>query len=72
VDAIVRAVISEPHVADLRITSIERKRLRYFDEEDAKREGGFTLEEFKKKWEKTCREWDENQLVYVIHFESAK
>jgi ParB family chromosome partitioning protein len=72
VGATVRAVISEPHVADLRITSIERKRLRYFDEEDAKREGGFTLGEFKKKWKKTCGEWDENQLVYVIHFEIAK
>jgi ParB/RepB/Spo0J family partition protein len=70
--AVVHAVIWEPHVTDLRIKSIERKRLRYFDEEDAKREGGFTLEEFKSRWRKTHGEWDENQLVYVIHFESVK
>lgn len=70
--ATVRATIWEPHVADLRITSVERKKLRYFDEEDAKREGGCTLEEFRKRWKKTNGEWDENQLVYVLHFEKLK
>lgn len=70
--ATVRAAIYEPHVADLRITSIERKRLKYFDEEDAKREGGYTLEQFKKQWRKTHGQWDEDQLVYVIHFEKTK
>jgi len=72
VGAIVHAIIWEPHIADLRITFIERKKLRYFDEEDAKREGGYTLEEFKKKWKETHGEWDENQLIYVIHFERIK
>ncbi|NWF87802.1 ParB/RepB/Spo0J family partition protein [Candidatus Bathyarchaeota archaeon] len=70
--SIVHATIQEPHIADLRITSVERKKLRYFDEEDAKREGGYTLEEFKRKWKKVHGEWDENQLVYVIHFEKVK
>jgi ParB family chromosome partitioning protein len=70
--AIVRAAIWEPHVADLRISSVERKRLKYFDEEDAKREGGYTLEQFKKLWKKTRGEWNEDQLVYVIHFEKIK
>jgi ParB family chromosome partitioning protein len=70
--AIVYAAIWEPHVADLRITSIERKRLRYFDEEDAKREGGYTLQEFRKMWKEACGEWDEDQLVYIIRFEKAK
>lgn len=70
--ATVHAAIWEPHVVDLRITSVERKRLRYFDEEDAKREGGYTLEQFKKKWKAIQGEWDENQLVYIIHFEKAK
>jgi ParB family chromosome partitioning protein len=72
VGATVRAAIYEPHVADLRITSIERKRLKYFDEDDAKREGGYTLEQFKKQWKKTHYEWDENRLVYVIHFEKIE
>jgi ParB family chromosome partitioning protein len=69
--AIVRAAIWEPHIAELRISSVERKRLKYFDEEDAKREGGYTLEQFKKLWKKTHTEWDEDQLVYVIHFEKT-
>jgi len=67
--AIVHAAIWEPHVADLRVTSIERKRLRYFDEEDAEREGGYTLKEFKRAWREIHGEWDEDQLVYIIHFE---
>ena len=70
--AIVQAAIWEPHVMDLRITSIERKKLKYFDEEDAKREGGYSIEQFKKIWKKSHGDWDENQLVYVIHFEKAK
>jgi ParB family chromosome partitioning protein len=70
--AIVHAAIWEPHVADLRITSIERKRLKYFDEEDAKREGGYTLEEFKKMWKEIHGEWNEDQLVYTIHFEKIR
>jgi len=70
--AIVHATILEPHIADLRIKSVERKKLRYFDEEDAKREGGYTLEEFKRKWKNMYGEWDENQLVYIICFEKIK
>jgi ParB/RepB/Spo0J family partition protein len=70
--AIVRAAIWEPHLCDLRITSIERKKLKYFDEEDAKKEGGYTLEQFKRIWKKSHGEWDDNQLVYVIQFEKNK
>jgi ParB family chromosome partitioning protein len=69
--AIVHASISEPHIADLRIISVERKRLKYFEEEDAKREGCTDLRGFKKRWKKGHGDWDENQLIYVIHFEKA-
>jgi ParB family chromosome partitioning protein len=69
--AIIHAAIWEPHVADLRVISIERKRLRYFDDEDAKREGGYTLKEFRKAWKETHGEWDEDQLVYIIRFEKT-
>jgi len=69
---VVHADIWEPHVTDLRITSVERKRLKYFDEEDAKREGDYTLEMFKRAWTEAHGEWDEEQLVYVVHFERAK
>lgn len=71
VGAIVHAAVWEPHFADLRITYIERKRLKYFDEEDAKREGGYTLEDFKKVWKDIHGEWNEDQFVYVIHFEKV-
>ncbi len=67
--AIVHATISEPHVADLRILSIERKRLKYFDEEDSKREGGYTLQQFKAIWKERYGEWDEDKLVYTVRFE---
>jgi len=66
---IVKATIPNPHFADLHIISVERKRLKYFTEEDAKNEGGYTLEKFKKHWKNTYGEWDENELVYIIHFE---
>ncbi|MEM4704053.1 MAG: ParB/RepB/Spo0J family partition protein [Candidatus Bathyarchaeia archaeon] len=72
VGAIVRATILEPNVANLRVTAIERKKLKYFDEEDAKREGGYTLREFKKLWEEMYGVWDENQLVYIVHFEKVE
>ena len=68
-DAVVHAVVREPCFANLRITSVERKKLKYFDREDAQREGYKTVEEFRKKWRDTYGEWDENGLVYVIHFE---
>ncbi len=69
---IVHASIWEPRVAELRIQSVERKRLKYFDESDAKREGGFTLSQFRKIWADDHGDWDENQLVYVIRFEKLK
>jgi hypothetical protein len=70
--AIVYAAIWEPRIVDLRITSVERKRLKYFDEDDAKREGGYTLEQFKRIWKEEHGEWDEDQLVYVVHFEKTR
>ncbi len=67
----VYATILEPHFADLHVISVERKRLKYFTEGDAKAEGGYTLEEFKKAWKKKHGEWNENQLVYVMRFEKV-
>lgn len=72
IGATVHAVIQEPRFADLRIVSIERKRLRYFNEDDARNEGYDMLEEFKQKWQEVYEEWDESQLVYIIHFEKLK
>ena len=65
----VRAQVT--HYADLEITDVYRKRLGDFDEEDARREGGYTLEEFKEVWRKLHGEWNLNEYVYVIQFKPA-
>lgn len=67
--ASVQASVYVPHFADLRIVSVERKRLKYFDENDAKKEGYSNLAEFKRAWKKKHGEWDENELVYIIQFQ---
>jgi len=68
-DSVVFATVMEPRFAELRVTSVERKRLKYFTEEDAQAEGGYTLEQFKENWERKHGEWDEQQLVYITRFE---
>jgi len=64
--SVVRAAIT--HFADLKITDVYKKKLGDFDEEDAKREGGYTLEEFKEVWKNLHKEWNPNESVYVIQF----
>ena len=68
--AIVRAQIT--HYADLRITNVMRKKLGDFTEEDAKREGGYTLEEFKQVWTNLHGHWNPEEYVYVIQFNFLK
>jgi ParB family chromosome partitioning protein len=68
----VRASVYMPHFADLRVVSVERKRLRYFDGEDARREGYSSLAEFKRAWKKKYGEFKENELVHIIHFEKIQ
>lgn len=72
VGAVVNVAVYEPQVAEIRITSIERKKLGDFTPEDAKQEGGYTLEQFKEVWKKIHGEWDGNKWVSVIHFERIK
>ena len=71
IGSVVHAAIWEPHFADLRITSIKRKRLGDFTEEDAQKEGGYTLNQFKKVWTDLHEKWDDSEIVYVISFEKA-
>ncbi len=68
--AIVKAQIT--HFADLEITDVYRKKLGDFDEEDAKREGGYTLEEFERVWKKLHGEWNPGESVYIIRFSLAR
>lgn len=63
---IVRAAIT--HFADLEIVDVYRKRLGDFDEDDAQREGGYTLEEFKEVWKRLHGVWNPNESVSIIQF----
>jgi len=63
---IVRAAIT--HFADLEILDVHRKKLSDFDENDAQREGGYSLEEFKDVWKRLHGQWNPNEIVSVIKF----
>ncbi|MBN2463496.1 MAG: ParB/RepB/Spo0J family partition protein [Dehalococcoidia bacterium] len=63
---IVRAAIT--HFADLEILEVNRKKLSDFDENDAQREGGYTLEQFKDVWKKLHGVWNPNETVSIIRF----
>jgi len=67
---IVRAQIT--HFADLEVTDVYRKKLGDFDDEDARREGGYTLDEFKEVWQALHGKWNPNEAVYVIRFRVAR
>lgn len=69
--AAVQASVYLPHFADLLIVSVERKRLRYCDEEDAQREGYNNLSEFKRAWKKKHGEFNEEELVHIIRFQKS-
>lgn len=62
----VRAQVT--HFADLEIAEVYRKKLGDFDDEDARQEGGYTLDEFKEVWTALHGEWNPNEVVYVIRF----
>lgn len=63
---IVRAAVT--HFADLEITDVVRKRLGEFTEEDARREGGYRLEEFREYWRRLNGDWNPDEVVYLINF----
>jgi ParB family chromosome partitioning protein len=72
IGSIIHAAVWEPHFATLRVVSMVRKRLGEFTEEDAKREGGYALAEFKETWKDLHGDWDENDFVYVFGFQLVK
>lgn len=66
----VRAQVT--YFADLEITDVYRKKLGDFDDEDARREGSYTLDEFRKVWKSIHGQWNQNESVYVIRFRLTK
>lgn len=56
----------------IRVTDRYKQELGEMTEEDAKKEGGYTLDEFKERWEEiTGQEFDPEQVAYVIEFEKV-
>lgn len=68
--AVVRGAVS--YFADLEITDVVRKRLSELSAEDARREGGYTLGQFREMWERQIGPWDPDEVVYLIQFEVAR
>ena len=67
---IVRGQVS--HFADLEVVDVYRKRLGDFDDDDGKREGGYTLDEFQQVWRALHGAWNPDETVYVIRFRLAR
>jgi ParB family chromosome partitioning protein len=63
---VARAVVT--HFADLTIEQVERKHLRDFTEEDADREGGYTLDQFKDRWTRLYGAWAPDEVVHIVHY----
>lgn len=68
--AAVRAQVT--HFADLEVSDVYRKRLGDFDDDDANREGGYTLDEFQQVWRRLHGSWNPDEVVYVIRFRLAR
>lgn len=60
--------LHEPNVSKVEILTKEKKKLKDFTEDDAKREGGYTLEEFKDVWRQIHGSWNPNSEVIVYKF----
>ena len=65
------AMISRDYFALLRILTLHREPLGAMTEKDAWDEGGYTLEGYRKEWEKINGDgsWDPELLVWVVQFE---
>ena len=50
------------------ITRAFQQRLGDIAEEDAEKEGGYTIEEFHRIWEKINGDWDPEEVVWVYEF----
>lgn len=55
----------------IRVIDVYEQLLGEMTEEDAVREGGYTLDEFREKWEEINDGWDPEQLVWVVEIEYA-
>ena len=57
----------------IKVNAVYQQRLGDMTEADAKKEGGYTLEEFKKDFETVTKStWDDDLIVWVVEFKMEK
>ena len=52
----------------IKILNVHQEKLEEITKEDAYKEGGYTLEEFKAVWKRISGEWDPEETVTVYEF----
>lgn len=63
-------MLSTQYFAKLKILDVRLERLGDITPEDARKEGGYTVDEFKSIWWQINKSWDPELMVYVVEFES--
>ena len=59
------------YFAELRILKVSQERLGDITEQDAQKEGGYTLESYKAEFKRVYGFWDDDLQVYVVDFETV-
>jgi hypothetical protein len=67
-------MLSKEFFAELYIEKVYKQRLGDMTDDDAYKEGGYTLEEYKEKWNEiyTNSPWDDDREVWVVEFHVVK
>lgn len=65
-------LLSKDHHCLIRILDVYPERLGDISAEDAKAEGGYSIDEFIKAWKRINHEWNPDQVIYVVKFMTEK